>query len=60
VSAARLTPEQERAVARRDCSLTVRAGAGTGKTTVLVERFVSAVVEDGTAVEGVLAITFTD
>jgi ATP-dependent helicase/nuclease subunit A len=55
-----LTPEQERAVARRDGSLMVRAGAGTGKTTVLVERFVRAVVEDGVAVEAVLAITFTE
>ncbi|MGH2745204.1 MAG: UvrD-helicase domain-containing protein, partial [Thermoleophilaceae bacterium] len=55
-----LTPEQERAVARRDGSLMVRAGAGTGKTTVLVERFVRAVTEDDAPVEGILAITFTD
>ncbi len=55
-----LTPEQERAIARRDRSLMVRAGAGTGKTTVLVERFVQAVVKDGVAVESVLAITFTE
>jgi ATP-dependent helicase/nuclease subunit A len=55
-----LTPEQERAVARRDGSLMVRAGAGTGKTTVLVERFVRAVVDDGVAVEAILAITFTE
>jgi ATP-dependent exoDNAse (exonuclease V) beta subunit len=56
----RLTEEQERAVGRRDRSLMVRAGAGTGKTTVLVERFVRAVVEDGVGVEGILAITFTE
>ncbi len=55
-----LMPEQERAVARRDRSLMVRAGAGTGKTTVLVERFVQAVVADGVPVEGILAITFTE
>jgi ATP-dependent helicase/nuclease subunit A len=55
-----LTPEQARAVERRDASLLVRAGAGTGKTTVLVERFVRAVVEDGAAVESLLAITFTE
>jgi ATP-dependent helicase/nuclease subunit A len=55
-----LTPEQERAVARRDRSLMVRAGAGTGKTTVLVERFVQAVRADGVPVEGILAITFTE
>jgi ATP-dependent helicase/nuclease subunit A len=56
----RLTEQQERAVARRDGSLMVRAGAGTGKTTVLVERFVRAVTEDGVPVEGILAITFTE
>jgi ATP-dependent helicase/nuclease subunit A len=55
-----LTPEQARAVERRDGPLLVRAGAGTGKTTVLVERFVQAVVEDGAAVESMLAITFTE
>ena len=55
-----LTPEQARAVERRDGSLLVRAGAGTGKTTVLVERFVRAVVDDGAAVESMLAITFTE
>ena len=55
-----LTPEQSRAVERRDGSLLVRAGAGTGKTTVLVERFVQAVVEDGAEVDQVLAITFTE
>ena len=43
----KLTPEQRRAVERRDGSLLVRAGAGTGKTTVLVERFVEAVTKDG-------------
>jgi ATP-dependent helicase/nuclease subunit A len=55
-----LTPEQRRAVERRDGSLLVRAGAGTGKTTVLVERFVQAVSEDGIEVDQVLAITFTE
>jgi ATP-dependent helicase/nuclease subunit A len=55
-----LTPEQRRAVERRDGSLLVRAGAGTGKTTVLVERFVRAVTDDDVGVESVLAITFTE
>ena len=55
-----LTPEQQRAVERRDGSLLVRAGAGTGKTTVLVERFVRAVTEDEVGVESILAITFTE
>ena len=55
-----LTPEQRRAVERRDGSLLVRAGAGTGKTTVLVERFVRAVIDDGVPVASILAITFTE
>ena len=53
-------PSSSAAVDRRDGSLLVRAGAGTGKTTVLVERFVRAVVDDGVAVERMLAITFTE
>src|SRR5437870_7383163 len=37
----------------------VSAGAGTGKTSVLVERFVRAVCGDGLDVDSVLAITYT-
>ncbi|MEA2388520.1 MAG: ATP-dependent helicase UvrD/PcrA, partial [Thermoleophilaceae bacterium] len=55
-----LTPEQREAVDRRDGPLFVSAGAGSGKTRVLVERFVAAVVEDGVAVDRLLAITFTE
>lgn len=55
-----LTTEQREAVERRDGSLLVRAGAGAGKTSVLVERFVRAVIEDGVGVDEVLAITFTE
>jgi ATP-dependent helicase/nuclease subunit A len=36
------------------------AGAGSGKTSVLVERFVRAVLEDGVAPGRILAITFTE
>ena len=38
----------------------VSAGAGTGKTTVLVERFVRAVCDRGLDVDSVLAITYTE
>ena len=55
-----LTPEQREAVERRDGPLFVHAGAGSGKTSVLVERFARAVLEDGVAVEQMLAITFTE
>jgi ATP-dependent helicase/nuclease subunit A len=55
-----LTDEQERAVSRRTGSLLLAAGAGSGKTSVLVERFVRAVREDGVAPGRILAITFTE
>ncbi len=38
----------------------VSAGAGTGKTSVLVERFVQAVCDDGLDVDSVLAVTYTN
>jgi len=38
----------------------VSAGAGTGKTTVLVERYVRAVCERGLGVDAVLVITYTE
>jgi ATP-dependent helicase/nuclease subunit A len=55
-----LTPEQEQAAARRREPLALSAGAGSGKTSVLVERFVRAVCEDGHPAERILAITFTE
>jgi ATP-dependent exoDNAse (exonuclease V) beta subunit len=55
-----LTAEQELAVCRRGEPLLVSAGAGSGKTRVLVERFVRAVCEDGYSPTRILAITFTD
>jgi ATP-dependent helicase/nuclease subunit A len=54
------TDEQMRAIERRDGGLLVAAGAGSGKTSVLVERFARAVIEDGVAVDAILAITFTE
>jgi ATP-dependent helicase/nuclease subunit A len=55
-----LTDEQERPVARRSEPLLLSAAAGSGKTSVLVERFVRAVREDGIAPGRILAITFTE
>ena len=55
-----LTEEQELAVERRREPLLLAAGAGSGKTSVLVERFVRAVLEDGVAPGRILAITFTE
>jgi ATP-dependent helicase/nuclease subunit A len=60
VLAGSLTDEQEQAVARRAEPLLVSAAAGSGKTSVLVERFVRAVREDAIAPGRILAITFTE
>lgn len=38
----------------------VSAGAGTGKTTVLVERFTKAVLERGVDIDSILVITYTE
>jgi len=56
---ATLTREQARVVLERDGPLMVAANAGSGKTTVLVERFVRHVVDDGLDPRAILAITFT-
>jgi ATP-dependent helicase/nuclease subunit A len=53
-----VNPEQRAAVDARG-EVFVSAGAGTGKTTVLVERFVRAVCDEGLDVESVLVITYT-
>ena len=54
------TPEQREAIDRRRGALALAANAGSGKTSVLVERYVRAVTEDGVAPGRILAITFTD
>jgi ATP-dependent helicase/nuclease subunit A len=56
----RLTDEQRAAVGERDRSVLLSAAAGSGKTSVLVERFVEAVREDEIAPGAILAITFTE
>ena len=56
----RFTDEQRRAIAQRGSSLFLHAGAGSGKTAVLVERFVASVREDGARVDSILAITYTE
>ncbi len=55
-----LTAEQREAVRERDRPILLSAAAGSGKTSVLVERFVQAVCDDGLAPAAVLAITFTE
>ena len=52
-------PEQQAAIEAPGLVF-VSAGAGTGKTLVLVERFVRAVCDQGLSVDSVLVITYTD
>ena len=44
----------------RAATLFLEAGAGSGKTTVLVDRYCAAVADDGVEVERILAFTFTE
>ncbi len=56
----RFTSEQLHAIERRTGELLLDAGAGSGKTSVLVERFARAIEEDGIGVHEILTITFTE
>jgi superfamily I DNA/RNA helicase len=56
----RFTDEQCRAIERRAGDLLLDAGAGSGKTSVLVERFALGVKDDGLDPSRILAITFTE
>ena len=58
VSVSTLNREQRAAVEARG-RVFVSAGAGTGKTAVLVERFVRAVCDEGVDVDSILVITYT-
>src|SRR5262249_20290537 len=51
-------PEQAAAIEARGRAF-VSAGAGTGKTAVLVERFVRAVCDEGVDIDSMLVITYT-
>ncbi|MEZ5074336.1 MAG: UvrD-helicase domain-containing protein [Solirubrobacterales bacterium] len=54
------TAEQAAAIGNRDRDVFLEAGAGTGKTRVLVERYCEAVAADGVEPERILAFTFTE
>ncbi len=60
VDGVRFTPEQRAAIEDRAGSALLAANAGSGKTAVMVERFVEAVLQDGVAVGSILALTFTE
>lgn len=54
------TTEQAAAIATRDRDVFCEAGAGSGKTRVLVERYCDALTVDGAAIGEILAFTFTE
>jgi ATP-dependent helicase/nuclease subunit A len=54
------TPEQAAAIAVRGEDVLLEAGAGTGKTGVMVERYCRLVCDSGLSPDAVLAFTFTD
>jgi ATP-dependent helicase/nuclease subunit A len=54
-----LTPKQREAVTASG-SVAVTAGAGTGKTAMLAERFVHHIVNDGLSPLEIVAVTFTE
>ena len=52
------TQDQQRAIQARDENLLLSAAAGSGKTTVLVERVLS-LIEEGASVDRMLIVTFS-
>ncbi len=56
----RPTPEQEAAIAASGGDVLLEAGAGTGKTGVMVDRYCRLVCDRGISPDSVLAVTFTD
>jgi len=56
----KLTSNQKQAVTTLDRSVSVSAGAGSGKTRALVERFCHIVIQGKAAVDEILTVTFTE
>ncbi len=54
------TPEQQAAIDSRDSNLLVAAGAGSGKTAVLVERIIRLMIDDEVNIDELLIVTFTN
>ncbi len=55
-----LNPQQKQAVSHTDGPMLIVAGAGTGKTTVLINRLAYLILEKGVRPERILLTTFTE
>lgn len=56
----RFSPVQQKAIDIRDKNVLVFASAGSGKTSVLVQRLCKLVTEDRVSIDTILAMTFTN
>lgn len=54
------TYEQESAINKRNSNVLVAASAGSGKTSVLIERVIKRIIEDEIDVDKILVVTFTN
>ena len=54
------TDEQTQAINEKNSNILVAAAAGSGKTAVLVERIIRKVVDEGTDINKLLVVTFTN
>jgi ATP-dependent helicase/nuclease subunit A len=53
------TEEQKKVITTRGGNLLVSASAGSGKTTVMIERILSLLLDDGVSLENMVICTFT-
>lgn len=54
------TTEQMQAIKLKGANILVSAAAGSGKTSVLVERIVNKIINDGIDIDKILVVTFTN
>lgn len=54
------TKEQLQAITEKGSNILVAAAAGSGKTTVLVERMIRKIIDDGIDIDKILVVTFTN
>ena len=54
------TYEQESAINKRNSNVLVSASAGSGKTTVLIDRVIKRIIEDEIDIDKILVVTFTN